>query len=110
MPGFSVARQIHVQTQRFSPERVENGAKNSQNAFAFTQYRIEIVGKLHPNWSDLKTIPKRFEMKKTLEVLCEDKIQHFFVPRFAQPLLYLKTVTLTAFHVIFFALFERSEV
>ena len=66
-----------------SPERVENGAKKSQNAFAFTRYRIEIVWKRHPNRSDLKTIPKRCEMKTDLtlgRVSCGHKIQYFFVP------------------------------
>ena len=33
---------------RTSPERVENGTKKSQKAFAFTRYRIEIVWKRHP--------------------------------------------------------------
>ena len=46
-----------------SPKRVKNGAKMSQNTVAFTQYRIEIVWKRHPNRSDLKTISKRCDMK-----------------------------------------------
>ena len=64
-----------------SPERVENGAKKSQFAVAFTRYRIEIVWKRHPNRRDLKTIPKWCEMKtEPLAVSCEHKIRYFFAP------------------------------
>ena len=69
---------------RVDPERVENGAKMSQNAFAFTRCRIEIVWKRHPI---SKTIPKLCEMKtEPLAVSCEHKIRYFFAVRFnAQP-------------------------
>ena len=62
-----------------SPEQVENDAKRSQNAFAFTRYRIEIVWKRYLDQSDLKTIHERCEMKtEPLAVLCGYKIQYFF--------------------------------
>ena len=69
---------------RVDPERVENGAKMSQNAFAFTRCRIEIVWKRHPI---SKTIPKLCEMKtEPLAVSCEHKIRYFFVPLYSAQL------------------------
>ena len=96
-----------------SPERVENSAKTeSQNAFAFTQHRIEILWKRHPNRRDSKTIPKLCEMKTKSLAVSGMWTQNLvlFRPALMTSLPNLKTVTVIAFRVIFVALFEKFEV
>ena len=66
---------------------------------------------VNPNLSDMKTIPKRCEMKmEHLAVLCEHKILVLFRSALMPNLAYLKTITLTAFRVIFVTLFEKFQV
>ena len=89
-------------------QRVENGAKKSQNASAFTRYRIEIVWKSHFNRPrDLsETIPK--PVRDENGTLGGVNPVLFHSPTF---LISKHAVTLTAFRVIFFALlFEKFEV
>ena len=83
----------------------------------FTQWRYELKTALksykiawnrHFNHSNLKTV--RDEKETLGGVVLSDKSRYFFVPLQFQKLPYLETVNLTAFCVIFFALFENGFV